>query len=317
MPPNDPRRTPAGPPPAGPYGPPPRQPDPRQPPDPRQGPPRSPDPSRTQVDPRGGADPRSQSGARSRSEWEEPPRHRSRPQEDEPRENRSGSHSRRREPEHGDDGPGRPGSTPDRARPARTPRSRHSATVQVLVMTVASLVAVGMLAVQANGQSTQASAAGPGAKPSSTASAGPAPSGSAMPTATVDPLAVPAGSGSGKRIVYSVSGKRVWLIGSDGSTVQRTFAVVPGTVPVPSGSYHVSGRDSGETGSDGTSVQYVVFFDNPTTVNSSTSFAFDAVADITGLPPVPSGHTGAVRPAQADAVAIWYFAPIGTSVVVV
>ena len=275
------------------------------------------DPRPNPVDPRQApGDPRRTGGGSGRGvhgtqqgppdPWDEPRRHRAKQPEEEP-EGRSGSHGRRREPNR----------EPEQARPARPAKSRHSATVSVLLMTTASLVAVGLLAVQANGQSPQANNAAQNINQPATPPATPAPSGSAAPTAVADPLALPAGSGSGERIVYSVAGKRVWLVGKDGATVQRTFEIVPGTIPVPVGTYHVSGRDSGETGSDGLSVQYVVFFDNAATVHSSTSFAFDAEADITGLPPAPTGHTGAVRTAQADAVAIWYFAPIGTSVVVV
>jgi hypothetical protein len=182
-------------------------------------------------------------------------------------------------------------------------------------MTVISLVAVGVLAVQANGQSPQTTSAASSGQTGTSPTV--APSGSVNPTATVDPLAVPANSGSGERVVYSLAGRRVWLIGSGGKTVRLTFEIVPGTIPVPVGTYHVSSRDSGETGSDGLSVQYVVFFDNPATVDSSTSFAFDAEADVTGLPPAPTGQTGAVRMSQVDALAVWYFAPIGTPVIVV
>lgn len=317
--PGDPRRPAGGPPPG--YGQPPRRPDPRQPPDPRRQPPPPPADQQTQVVPRVPAD-RAQPSPRRPDPWDEPRRHRA-AEEDGPREPRGGAHGRRRDSggRDADGGPeaehGRPGREPEQARPVRLPKSRHSATISVLLMTGVSLVAVALLAVQAQGQSPQAVTAAQNAKPVVTASAAADPSASADPSAPADPTALPAGSGSGKRIVYSVEAKRVWLVGSDGTSVQRTFAIVPGTVPAPTGTYHVSGRDSGETGSDGTSVQYVVFFDNPATAHSSTSFAFDAEADITGLPPAPTGHTGAVRTTQGDAVAIWYFAPIGTPVVVV
>ena len=207
---------------------------------------------------------------------------------------------------------------PDPEPPAK-PKSGRSATYSVLLMTGISVLAVGVLAAQAAGQSPQLHNANSSSSQSGTGPGTVVPTGAgatAVPTAA-NPLAVPANSGSGSRIVYSLAEKRVWLIGSDGTTVTRTFPIVPGTVPVPTGTYHVSKRTSGETGSDGTSVQYVVFFDNPATVNLSTAFAFDTVADVSGLPPAPTGKTGAVRMAQADAGAVWYFAPIGTLVVVV
>jgi hypothetical protein len=183
-------------------------------------------------------------------------------------------------------------------------------------MTAVSLVAVGALALQASGQSAQLSSAN-SAQNGAPAGSG-APSGAPTnPAAAVNPLALPANSGSGERIVYSPAAKRVWMVAPDGTTVLHTFPIVPGTVPVPPGVYHVSNRASGENGSDGISVQYVVFFDNAATENAATAFAFDAEADVTGLPPAPTGHTGAVRMAQFDAGLIWYFAPIGTLVVVV
>jgi hypothetical protein len=303
---------PPGTPPGGPQqrqprGPDPRNPDPRNPdfrgPDPRgperrgadfYGPdPRNPEPRGSEqrgIDPRGpeprGPEPRSR-------RREEPPE----PAPD------SRPHSRRREPE-----------------PEEKPRkSGRGATFSVLMMTGASLLVIGVLAAQASGAprlSSASASSSSGQGPTGTATISPS-SGATSPAKVVNPLALPADSGSGTRIVYSVEEKRVWLVGADGTSVEQTFPIVPGTVPVPAGTYHVSNRASGETGTDGLSVQYVVFFDNAATVDSSTAFAFDAEADVTGLPPAPTGKTGAVRMAQTSAGAIWYFAPIGTLVVVV
>jgi hypothetical protein len=224
---------------------------------------------------------------------------------EEPPEPEPGSrpHSRRREPE-----------------PEEKPRkSGRGATFSVLMMTGASLLVIGVLAAQASGaprlsSASASSSSGQGATGTATISPS---SGATSPAKVVNPLALPADSGSGTRIVYSVEAKRVWLVGADGTSVEQTFPIVPGTVPVPAGTYHVSNRASGETGTDGLSVQYVVFFDNAATVDSSTAFAFDAEADVTGLPPAPTGKTGAVRMAQTSAGEIWYFAPIGTLVVVI
>jgi hypothetical protein len=181
--------------------------------------------------------------------------------------------------------------------------------VSVAAITAIALVGVGILAVQANGsaprvesKSTTTAITQPTAPATADAGQAPAP----------DPNAVPANSGSGKRIVYSLAGNKIWLVDSSG-TVERTAAVVPASDPPAAGTYKVIAWKNTSKGSDGASVQYVVLW-GP----SSAPYGFDAVASVTGLPPAPTKPTRGVRMAQEDALAVWSFATsVGTQVVVV
>ena len=198
---------------------------------------------------------------------------------------------------------GRPGKKPGRG-----------ATYSVVVMTVASLFGVAVLAAQAAATAPQVSnntkqAGKTTPRPSVNASAG------SSQSSAPNPNALPANSGTGARIVYGEAAKRVWLVGS-GESVVRTFAVVPGTVTAPTGNYSVTNRLAAVTGTDGTPVQYVVLFAKAQVDGSNTAFGFDAVANVTGMPPAPNSRTGGVRMAQADAQALWNFSSLGTKVVV-
>lgn len=192
----------------------------------------------------------------------------------------------------------------------------RGATYSVVVMTIASLFGVAVLAAQAAATAPQVS--NNGAKSAGTASGQPtvnASAGSAT-SGAANPNALPANSGSGARIVYSESAKRVWLV-SSGNSVARTMVVVPGTVAAPTGSFGVTNKLSQVTGTDGTPVQYVVLFNKASVGGGSeTAFGFDAVANVTGMPPPPSSRTGGVRMAQADAQALFNFSSVGTTVVV-
>jgi hypothetical protein len=180
-------------------------------------------------------------------------------------------------------------------------------------MTAVALAGVGILATQAAATAPKVSSNVAAAK--STRAPGTGVARSSAPT-TADPTALPAKSGTGLRIVYGVGARRVWLVSSS-NTVVRTFPIVPGTIAAPTGAYTVISRLSSETGTDGTPVQYVVLFGRIRYNGSNTALGFDAVANVTGMPPAPGGHTAAVRMAQADAQALWDFSTFGTAVVVV
>lgn len=210
--------------------------------------------------------------------------------------------------------PNQPTNPPPRQRSRQSSKKPgHGATYSVVVMTIASLFGVAVLAAQAAATAPQVSnaknAGKTNAQPSANASAGSSAAGAAAPSA------LPANSGSGQRIVYGEAAKRVWLVAS-GENVVRSFAVVPGTVAAPAGTFAVTNRLSAVTGTDGTPVQYVVLFDKARVAGSTTAFGFDAVANVTGMPPPPDSRTGGVRMAQADAQALWNFSNLGTKVVV-
>jgi hypothetical protein len=177
----------------------------------------------------------------------------------------------------------------------------------VFVMTMVTLVGVGILAAQA-----KATAPRVRASVSVVAATGKTSTKTGSGSTTSSTVALPANSGSGTRIVYSPGEHRVWLV--TGSTLERTIVVRPGTIAAADGTYSVSAKSPGATGSDGVQVLYVVRF---TTSNTSTTFGFDADAGITGLPPAPTGQTGGIRMAQLDAQALYEFSAVGTSVVVV
>jgi hypothetical protein len=185
-------------------------------------------------------------------------------------------------------------------------------------MTAAALLGVAVLAAQAAhaapkvADSTAKAGGKGGAQPTVSTSASPVAGGTAA-----NANALPANSGSGGRIVYGVGAQRIWLVGSDGTTVERTFQVVPGTVPPPAGGYSVTAKEPGATGSDNLPIQYVVLFGQRVVDGASTTFGFDAVANQTGLPAKPTSRTGGVRMTQLDAQALFNFASLGINVTVV
>ena len=221
------------------------------------------------------------------------------PRAPDPRDQQAGPGTRRQAPP-----PAQP-PAPARAQPGGgRPRSGRGATFSVVMMTLIALAGVGVLAAQAEATAPKvrsqtaeaASSKGSSSKPGSGTS--------------VSADALPANSGHGTRIVYSLPEHRVWLV--SGSTVERTMQVVPGTRPAPTGTFTVYGKSPGSLGGDGVTVIYVVSFDS----NAPDTYGFDAEADVTGLPPAPKGSTGGVRMTQLDAEALYKFASVGTTVVV-
>ncbi len=90
---------------------------------------------------------------------------------------------------------------------------------------------------------------------------------------------MPDGSGTGRRIVYSLAQRRVWLVDT-GEAVRRTFAVWPGTVSPAPGRYAVSTTVPSTTGTDGTKVENIVYF----TVASGVNIAFSNAQDGSSAP---------------------------------
>ncbi|MER6984305.1 L,D-transpeptidase [Streptomyces carpinensis] len=175
-------------------------------------------------------------------------------------------------------------------------------------LTAGAVAVVAVLAVQADqGPHPTATAA----HPRTSASAGPHhPTASPKHTA---PPAVPAASGTGRRIVYALAHKRVWLVdASDKPT--RTFPVWPGTVSPDPGAYAISQRVPATTGSDGVRIEHITYFAG----KSGIFIAFSNAVDGSSPPPAASGaKTGGIRMAKADGTALWAFAAKGTRVVVV
>ncbi len=204
--------------------------------------------------------------------------------------------------------------------------------VVVTGLTLGALAVVSLLAFQANGAQDRAVAANPSA---STAATTGGPAASATPTATPTPTAptLPtAGTGTGLRVVYSVSTHYVWLIDPKKTPqVVAVFPVTPGTVEPAPGSYPVYSRTPSGTGTDGKQIEHVVRFAQQNGVVFGFSAAVDGAA--TGAPPAapaPSASasastggstsgakTGGIRSSRADGQLLWDFAPKDTKVVVI
>ncbi|UGQ14578.1 hypothetical protein LO772_13905 [Yinghuangia sp. ASG 101] len=206
----------------------------------------------------------------------------------------------------------------------------------VLGITVAALLGVGALAWKAadsapdDRQGAVASSAPPEAPQSGTPEA--------PPTPTAPP--VPANSGSGKRVVYSVGQSMVWLVDVEGGQekVLRWYSVVGGTVPIPVGSYRVDTKNEGpQRAGDGLTISHTVIIGktNGYTLGfSGTETSLEEVAKLYAPSAVPSGTatgkaTGTTRPsskvpknagvreAAGDGRAMFEFTDIGSPVIVV
>lgn len=130
---------------------------------------------------------------------------------------------------------------------------------------------------------------------------------------------LPADSGTGRRVVFSITEQRIWLV-EDGDRVVATHLASgsltdnlrPGTYEVYSRSRHAIGiEDSG-------TMEYFVRF----TRGENAAIGFHSIPVKDGEPlqteaqlGTPQSH-GCIRQAYADAKRLWDFAPDGTTVVV-
>jgi hypothetical protein len=131
--------------------------------------------------------------------------------------------------------------------------------------------------------------------------------------------AVPAGSGSGRRIVYSNPGQRVWLIGNNGP--EYSYAVSGRRGVPPAGTYRVFSKSRrASAGHDGIYMDNMVRF----------AHGQDLAIGFHAIPRYPNGRplqneselgayrsAGCVRQADRDAARLYDWAPVGTVVVVV
>ena len=132
---------------------------------------------------------------------------------------------------------------------------------------------------------------------------------------------LPADSGTGRRVVFSQERQRVWLVSAEGE-VRRSY-LVSGSVSdnLDPGTYAVYSRSLDAVGIDdsGTMRRFVRF----TQGDTGAAIGFHDI-------PVDEGHRvqtaaelgtptshGCIRQRRADARAMWDFASLGTTVVVV
>ena len=133
--------------------------------------------------------------------------------------------------------------------------------------------------------------------------------------------AVPASSGTGRRVVFSQQLQRVWLLDAS-DDVTRTY-LVSGSVTdnLQPGTYSVYSRSRWAVGIDDSGVmQYFVRFTQGPT---GAAIGFHSIPTRNGVPlqtaaqlGTPQSH-GCIRQGTPDAIALWNFAPDGTKVVVV
>jgi hypothetical protein len=133
-------------------------------------------------------------------------------------------------------------------------------------------------------------------------------------------LELPPGSGEGRRVVFDMSAQRVWLVGAR-EGVRRTYPV-SGSVTdnLDPGSYEVYSRSERAWGIDDSgSMRYMVRFAQ----GDRAAIGFHDIPVKDGEPVqtraqlgTPRSH-GCIRQWRPDAMALWDFAPVGTTVVVV
>ncbi|HEX4472874.1 MAG TPA: L,D-transpeptidase [Nocardioides sp.] len=148
------------------------------------------------------------------------------------------------------------------------------------------------------------------------------PPGSTTGETTTSTKAVPADSGTGRRIVFSQSLQRVWLLGQQTDDVEKSY-LVSGSVTdnLQPGTYSVYSKSRWAVGIDDSGVmQYFVRFTQGPT---GAAIGFHSIPTKNGVAlqsraqlGTPESH-GCIRQYLPDAIALWNFAPIGTKVVVV
>ena len=138
------------------------------------------------------------------------------------------------------------------------------------------------------------------------------------PGATAVEPAPPERSGTGRRVVFSESDQRVWLVRQDDEVV-RSY-LVSGSVydNLDPGTYEVYSRSPVATGIDGSDLRWMVRF----TQGANAAIGFHWIPRLDGEPVqalaelgTPLSH-GCIRQATPDAKALWRFAAVGTTVVV-
>jgi hypothetical protein len=211
----------------------------------------------------------------------------------------------------------------DAAVTSARPRYRRigAAATSFLVTLIAVLGAVGLIPVTSAAQ--QPAPSGDGDTPSADVgeSGGhPAIQLSGTETSSTE---LPASSGHGRRIVFDMDSQRVWLVGQHHGqdVVRRTYRVSGSlTDNLKAGTYHVYSKSMHAVGIDdsGTMRYMVRFAHGP---NAAIGFHdipvlnghLEQTRDDLGS---PESH-GCIRQWRPDARALWRFAPVGTTVIVV
>jgi lipoprotein-anchoring transpeptidase ErfK/SrfK len=138
--------------------------------------------------------------------------------------------------------------------------------------------------------------------------------------ALTESTGLPPDSGEGRRIVFSEGRQRVWLVDDSGKVV-RTYLVSGSlTDNLFEGTYSVYSRSRNAVGIDDSgTMEYFVRFTQGT---GGAAIGFHTIPVDDGKPVQtlrqlgsPQSH-GCIRQERSNAIALWEFAPIGTTVVV-
>ncbi|MGC0422329.1 L,D-transpeptidase [Embleya sp. AB8] len=198
--------------------------------------------------------------------------------------------------------------------------------VAVAGITIAALVGVGFLAAQAaNSAPDNRGIARTSSPPPTAASGAPAPP-------VYVPPPVPANSGSGKRVVYSLKDSHVWLV-NDAEQMLREYPVAAAPIKPQPGTFQVTQKkEEAQTGSDGLRITYSVRFGAVQGLPlgfAATDTPLDQIDTGAKPGPTPSGtgrprtsapaskQSAGIRSKTEDGAALWAFAPVGTPVIVV
>ena len=183
--------------------------------------------------------------------------------------------------------------------------------VAVAGITIAALVGVGFLAAQAANSAPENRGIAKTSTPTPTASTT-----ATTPPKVVAPPPIPANSGEGKRVVYSLSQNRVWLV-DDAERSLREYTVAPAPYrPVPD-TYRVTIKvEDSRPGSDGLQITHSVRF------GFVEGIPLGFAATTTPLEKIKPGDpttvkSAGIRERPGDGLALWNFAPVGTPVIVV
>jgi lipoprotein-anchoring transpeptidase ErfK/SrfK len=130
---------------------------------------------------------------------------------------------------------------------------------------------------------------------------------------------LPAVSGEGRRIVFSISDQRVWLVDAKGQPFSTYLVSGSVTHNLKPGKYDVYSKSRWAVGVDDSGVmQYFVRF----TRGNNAAIGFHSIPTKLGKPlqtfaqlGTPQSH-GCIRQKLSDAIRLWNFAPVGTDVVV-
>lgn len=192
-----------------------------------------------------------------------------------------------------------------------------AATVSLAITAVALLAGVGVIPIGARGERASADVRAPSGAVAEEAAVRTSTLHGGQPTARATEL--PADSGRGKRVVFSIDDQRVWLVGKGGRVVATYLVSGSLTDNLDPGSYEVFSRSRWAVGIDDSGVmQYFVRFAH----GDNAAIGFHSIPTKNGEPlqsvaelGTPTSH-GCIRQRMADAKRLWSFAPEGTSVVV-